>query len=247
MNCLMCNKEIVTEGAKKYCSLKCRDKSYQIIKTFTCEQCGKQVSGTAKQLRNNRRFCSQECVLAWKRVAYKGRIYKKYVKIHCDECGKEFERMPSKINKKNFCNKSCRGLYGWKNTLKGKPTLKSCFAMTSKGIVKFRSRWEAVFVIDFLDKNNLQWLYEPETFKLIDGRSYTPDFYLPDTNEWIEIKGSYNVQKNYNKAFIFQKTFPDKKIMFIDEDMMKNKYNFDLSHKHLCSIVIKPEACDLAK
>ena len=40
-----------------------------------------------------------------------------------------------------------------------------------------------------LNKNNLYWEYEPKTFKLSDGSAYTPDFYLIDTDEYIEIKG----------------------------------------------------------
>ena len=88
-------------------------------------------------------------------------------------------------------------------------------------------------------------LYEPKTFTLKDGRLYTPDFYLPETKEWIEIKGDYKKQKNYNKAFIFAETFLNEKITLIREKEMKNIYNLNLSHKYLSSIVSKFGGSDI--
>jgi len=38
------------------------------------------------------------------------------------------------------------------------------------------------------NSKNIKWQYEPVTFKL-STCSYTPDFYLPATDEWIEVKG----------------------------------------------------------
>jgi len=50
-----------------------------------------------------------------------------------------------------------------------------------------RSTWEVKYA-KYLDKKNIKWQYEPETFDL--GKvSYTPDFYLSKTNTYIEIKG----------------------------------------------------------
>jgi len=40
-----------------------------------------------------------------------------------------------------------------------------------------RSSWEVAFA-HYLDAAGLRWTYEPETFKLADGRRYTPDFYV---------------------------------------------------------------------
>jgi hypothetical protein len=57
-----------------------------------------------------------------------------------------------------------------------------------------RSRWERNFarILDFFD---IKWLHEPKTFVLeIDGRktTYRPDFYLPEKNVWIEVKGYFD-------------------------------------------------------
>lgn len=62
---------------------------------------------------------------------------------------------------------------------------------------RFRSRLEARWAV-FFDSAGIEWKYEPEGFRRwlssdADGESfisYLPDFYLPDTNTWVEVKGS---------------------------------------------------------
>ena len=39
-----------------------------------------------------------------------------------------------------------------------------------------------------LDSFNIKWIYEPERFKLKDC-TYLPDFYLPEFNIYLEVKG----------------------------------------------------------
>lgn len=46
---------------------------------------------------------------------------------------------------------------------------------------------EGVFARE-LDEAGIQWVYEPKCFKLSWTR-YTPDFYLPEFDIWVEIKG----------------------------------------------------------
>lgn len=52
---------------------------------------------------------------------------------------------------------------------------------------RFRSRLEARWAV-FFDALGVQWQYEPEGFDL-DGVLYLPDFYLPQFDRWIEVKG----------------------------------------------------------
>jgi len=54
--------------------------------------------------------------------------------------------------------------------------------------INFRSNWEIIFAKN-LDKNNIKWEYEPKVFELSNGSFYTPDFYLPEHDKWVEIKG----------------------------------------------------------
>lgn len=52
------------------------------------------------------------------------------------------------------------------------------------------SSYEAIYA-NFLLSNNINFEYHNKIFKLDNGIRYTPDFYLIDTDEYIEIKGSY--------------------------------------------------------
>jgi hypothetical protein len=58
--------------------------------------------------------------------------------------------------------------------------------------IYFRSAWEAN-VARWLNSQQILWEYEPRVFffdKFRSGtNSYCPDFYLPDSGEWLEIKG----------------------------------------------------------
>jgi hypothetical protein len=54
---------------------------------------------------------------------------------------------------------------------------------------RFRSRLEARWAV-FFDALGIEYEYEPEGFELPSGKRYLPDFYLPDDDVWVEIKGS---------------------------------------------------------
>ena len=62
----------------------------------------------------------------------------------------------------------------------------------NQGRIKFRSKLEAEYA-EFLDSTNTNWLYESQSFPYLDKegkrRTYTPDFYLPDEDKFIEVKG----------------------------------------------------------
>lgn len=53
----------------------------------------------------------------------------------------------------------------------------------------FRSRLEARWAV-FFDTAGIKWEYEVEGFQLPNGTRYLPDFKLPETNTWVEIKGA---------------------------------------------------------
>lgn len=53
---------------------------------------------------------------------------------------------------------------------------------------RFRSRLEARWAV-FFDKLHIKYEYEPEGYKLSDGTCYLPDFYLPESDTYVEIKG----------------------------------------------------------
>lgn len=63
----------------------------------------------------------------------------------------------------------------------------------------FRSRLEARWAV-FLDRMRVHWLYEAEGFELAKSGRYLPDFFLPDSGAWLEVKGSRPTQREVHCA-----------------------------------------------
>lgn len=56
---------------------------------------------------------------------------------------------------------------------------------------RFRSRLEARWGV-FFDTLGVKWLYEPQGYVLGNGDRYLPDFWLPEVQLWVEVKGAMN-------------------------------------------------------
>ena len=67
-----------------------------------------------------------------------------------------------------------------------------------------RSSWEVAFA-QWLDLSRYKWLYESKTFDL-GNTTYTPDFYLPEFDCYIEIKGR-SLDYFKKKLKLFKKLF----------------------------------------
>jgi hypothetical protein len=124
----------------------------------------------------------------------------------CLDCGKEL---------KNYKNKRC---YSCENKRKHKLGI-----LNSKGnnnnrfgklmkpnFIKYkgiwlRSSWEIAYA-KYLDQRGIKWVYEPKAFDL-GNCTYTPDFYLPEFNLYIEIKG-YKSDIFNTKIKLFKKIYP---------------------------------------
>ncbi len=78
---------------------------------------------------------------------------------------------------------------------------------------RFRSRLEARWAV-FFDTLGVQYIYEREGFDL-GGIWYLPDFWLPDLNCWVEIKGNPTPESS-TKAFALAKHTGKLVFMFSD-------------------------------
>lgn len=65
----------------------------------------------------------------------------------------------------------------------------------------YRSRLEARWSV-FFDSMGIQFRYEPERFKLTDGSTYLPDFYLPEYDWFCEVKPDIRALIRAPKAFL---------------------------------------------
>lgn len=67
-----------------------------------------------------------------------------------------------------------------------------CWYRGPKGRIEMKSTWELAYA-KYLDAKGIDWQYEPRWFNIGKGNwrgnSYTPDFYLPGSRHYVEIKG----------------------------------------------------------
>ena len=95
--------------------------------------------------------------------------------------------------------------------------------------MKFAHRSEKVFA-EHLDLFNIKWIYEPNSFTLKWGSGaikmmFTPDFYLPDMNIYIEITTMDQklITKKQRKIKLARKLYPMSTFKLINEQQF---YNF---------------------
>lgn len=87
--------------------------------------------------------------------------------------------------------------------------------------VFFRSAWEAN-IARYYNFIGVKWEFEPKTFifhNITRGSvSYTPDFYLPEEDKWVEVKGWMD-GKSKTKLKRFKQQYPDEynKLQLITE------------------------------
>lgn len=79
------------------------------------------------------------------------------------------------------------------------------------GDARFRSGWEAS-VARWFNHQGIVWEYEPVRFRFLNikrgTRGYTPDFYLPELDLYVEVKGNLPAQDK-TRMRRFRKNFPD--------------------------------------
>ena len=84
--------------------------------------------------------------------------------------------------------------------------------------IDLHGTWELEYA-KYLDANNINWTRAKDTFAYtFDGkdRKYTPDFYLIDTNEYVEVKG-YKTAKDEAKW----SQFPKKLVVLMKEELQE--------------------------
>ena len=90
--------------------------------------------------------------------------------------------------------------------------------------IRFRSKLEAQWA-KLLDHYGIPWAYEAEGYEFKDGTKYLPDFWLPDSKQWLEVKGIMN-DKDMHKCMTLAKEsghdviigYPNGRCTFIECD-----------------------------
>lgn len=82
---------------------------------------------------------------------------------------------------------------------------------------KFRSTWE-VRCAKALDRRGIRWGYEPKRFDLGDC-SYLPDFYLPRTDSFLEVKGWFGASSQ-RKCALFREKYPEYPLVVVTKRVL---------------------------
>lgn len=119
------------------------------------------------------------------------RIGKSRVICRC-ECGEEVETFMSAVKSGN--TKSC-GCFAKEQ--QSKSGVRTCRKNGQSSRVweyrgrRYRSGLEVMYAAH-LTGEGVSFDYEPQVFKLSNGTRYTPDFYLPGRDVWVEVKGHFS-------------------------------------------------------
>lgn len=164
--------------------------NYQGSLNYCCMDCGNLISKpTALRGKGRCRSCSRSGNLSWNKQWARHGIHHHSWKGGlpvCIDCGKKLSFYTCKRcvvcdRKYRYTKPKYRN-----NLLKSKK-----YRHIKYNQYMFRSSWEHLFA-KWLDYSNIKWQYEPKAFLLKVNNSpttYTPDFYLPEFDIWIEIKG----------------------------------------------------------
>jgi hypothetical protein len=197
VECKICCKEFYLPPSQAKtrvtCSKKCYAKHMSSVNTKhvkiqkQCNSCLKhfEISENSAQ-----KFCSPSCF-------YKSCYSRK--DVFCEACDTKLTVKKSATTR--FCNKTCvrkglslglikshiNGRIGWRIDIQDSPY--------------FKSSLEADYARYCIYKN-VRFEYEKKVFETeVNGkkRFYTPDFYLPDSNEFIELKGVRESENLFSK------------------------------------------------
>ncbi len=212
--CINCHKEICSRTwyyGKQRCA-SCSHKGKlsgryidgRTSKKSYCIDCGTEISILPKWQNTKRchvcagknRFKNPKNAIGY----IDGRSLKKYF---CIDCKKEIS-----YNHKRCCR--CHMIYLCKISPQRKIIYKT---------IRLRSNYE-LFYAKYLDKQGIKWFYEPKTFDL-GNTTYTPDFYLPESDTYVEIKGWF--RNDAKKKFkLFKKLYSKIKILIVDKNKLKS-------------------------
>ncbi len=205
----------------------------QIKKTCSYHNCGKIFFTTPS---NPKKFCSSSCAakvtnrerklsvetkdkisraLTGKVSPYKGVIKVARAKIVCEAVACNNEVVFKRWEVRKFCSNACA-----MSVIGAQPTSPRA-ARAKAGIredlgeIYFYSRWEANFA-RLLNLLNIKWQHQPKTFDL-KTQKYTPDFYLPEHDTFVEIK-NFLSEYSLNRDKKFREFYPDTPLLLIVKD-----------------------------
>lgn len=178
--CEKCGKLVTKKfGSGRFCSRSCANSRVH------SEECKERISKSVKNNFKNMDYFSKNNLIkkrSQENHIKKFNIYYKNPNF-CKECGKIIDY---NNRHKKFCSDKCK--------IKNVGGFKRSKIFSYKGI-KLQSSYEFLVAKD-LDKNKIKWQRPKNFFYKTDKlRKYTPDFYLPDFEVYLDPKNDFLMNK----------------------------------------------------
>lgn len=217
--CINCGKKVSTKHTKRCssCATSFRFRKLENIpayidgrtkKEYYCISCHAKISYAT--WRDGTKRCLSCSKLGNRNPNHKHGKRCKNIKHYCIDCKKEIsykaKRCKSCATSGKLSNKFGKITHGKWEQYNG---------------IWFRSSYEVAYA-KWLDRLNIKWLYEKGTFDL-GNCTYTPDFYLPESDTFIEIKGYWRIDAK-KKFKLFKKLYPELKIAILDKNILEKRH-----------------------
>lgn len=214
---------------KRICVRRRCNHSFEVIpsnpKIYCSESCAAQVNNKRRKPPSQETKLKIATTLKGKASAFKGIIKVPRKKIACanPKCPKIF--LKERWANKKFCSNKCAmevigGQVTSPRAARGKAGIRKDISKKTY----FYSRWEANFA-RLLNYSGIKWIYAPKAFDL-GSQNYTPDFYLPEYDTYIEVK---NFLWKYSKIRDrkFRELYPNiNLILLLKKDYLELEKNY---------------------
>lgn len=181
-----------------------------------CIDCKKKIS-----------YGSDRCLICELKRKHKLGIISSYtsnLKHGNNKTNKKYKVCGKHIRPQSIVCQTCSGIIrrgksinkGRNNGMFGKPTPHGKGSYYKN--IWMRSSYEIAYA-KWLDKKKTKWIYESKTFDLGE-MNYTPDFYLPENDTYIEIKGYWRTGALL-RFKLFKQKFPNLKIKIMNKNKLK--------------------------
>ncbi len=149
--------------------------------------------------------------LKGKESKYKGKIIVPRLEKSCLTCKKVFVTTVHQNHK--YCSVACSihdigGRVTSPKAARGKSGIREDISSS----IYFYSRWEANFA-RILNRLHVKWEFQYKTFDL-ESQNYTPDFFLPYSKTYVEIK-NFLSEYSRNRDEKFRQLYPQEKLVLI--------------------------------
>jgi len=213
--CQTCNSEYSLPPSKaknsKYCSRNCKTIGLTKEKQeITCKCCKKSFTS-----RKSKEYCSKECYIKEVKI--------NRIDLKCENCGISYQRPSNRITK--YCGKECQRFAQSSGLAEVPSNGRTGFRKDLPPNYFFKSSLEADYA-RYCQAIGKPYIYEHKTFTVsYDGRDkkYTPDFYHPDEDRYVETKAIRRDRK-FNQNLLAADLLKEQGIN-IDVLLMQDFYN----------------------